>query len=86
MKSNKKLAQSLVEYGLILALVAVIAIGALQLLGQKVNQAAEKSGSQIDAGVKDAAQSYCESLGTDKYEWTTTDATTGAGTCRYKGD
>jgi len=84
MKSNKKLAQSLVEYGLILALVAVIAIGALQLLGKKINEAAEKSGSQVDAGVKSAAQAYCESLGSD-YTWAQTNAETGAGTCKYNG-
>ena len=70
MKSNKKLAQSLVEYGLILALVAVVAIATLQLLGKKVNEAAEKSGDSVITTTDNAAKAYCDALGSD-YKWTT---------------
>ena len=70
MKNNKKLAQSLVEYGLILALVAVVAIATLQLLGKKVNEAAEKSGDSVITTTDNAARAYCDALG-DGYSWTT---------------
>ena len=62
MKSNKKLAQSLVEYGLILALVAVVAIAALQFLGKKVNEAATEAGSSVVTQTQSAAEAYCTSL------------------------
>ena len=62
-KVMKKRAQSLVEYGLILALVAVVAVGALQLLGKKVNDAAVKTGKSIDMQTDNAPQKYCESIG-----------------------
>lgn len=61
-KSMKKRAQSLVEYGLILALVAIIAITALKYLGQKVNSAATTAGSQVETQANQAAEAYCESL------------------------
>ena len=63
MKSNKKLAQSLIEYGLILALVAVIAITALRVLGQKVNDAAVTAGDQVNKSTSQAAEAYCKQLG-----------------------
>ena len=63
MKSNKKLAQSLVEYGLILALVAVVAVGALQLLGKKVHDAAVKTGTSIDMQTDNAPENYCTAIG-----------------------
>lgn len=60
MKKPIKLAQSLIEYGLILALVAVVAIAALQILGKKVNDAATTAGDNIDKTSQNAAQTYCE--------------------------
>ncbi len=60
MKSIKRKAQSLIEYGLILALVAVVAIAALQILGKKVNNAATTAGEHIDKTSQNAAQTYCE--------------------------
>lgn len=60
MKSNKKLAQSLIEYGLILALVAVVAIAALQILGQRVNNAAVTAGENVENSAENAAKTYCE--------------------------
>jgi Flp pilus assembly pilin Flp len=60
---NKKRAQSLVEYGLILALVAVIAIAALQVLGQKVQQSASTAGNTVSKATDNAATAYCTSIG-----------------------
>ncbi len=64
-KSN---AQSLVEYALILALVTVIAITALQFLGQRVNTAVTGVGDDVEKTTQDAAKTYCEGLGSG-YSW-----------------
>lgn len=66
--NKKSSAQSLVEYALILALVTVIAITALQFLGQKVNTAVEGVGDNVETTTKDAAKTYCEGLGSG-YTW-----------------
>ena len=69
MKFNtKSKAQSLVEYALILALVTVIAITALQFLGQKVNTAVTGVGDDVQTTTENAAKTYCEGLGTG-YSW-----------------
>ena len=60
-KKQKK-AQSLVEYGLILALVAIIAIAALQLLGEKVQDSAKKAGDTIESASNNSAELYCKSI------------------------
>ena len=64
MKNNKKIAQSLIEYGLILALVAVVAIAALQFLGKQVNSAATKAGDSVVTQTETAASAYCDSIAT----------------------
>ena len=64
-KSN---AQSLVEYALIFALVTVIAITALQFLGQRVNTAVTGVGDDVEKTTQDAAKTYCEGLGSG-YSW-----------------
>lgn len=61
--NKKSKAQSLVEYALILALVTVIAITALQFLGQKVNNAVTGVADDIESNTNNAAQTYCESIG-----------------------
>jgi pilus assembly protein Flp/PilA len=61
-RKNKKRAQSLVEYGLILALVAVIAIAALQVLGTKIQQASTTAGNTVTDAATNAAEAYCQSL------------------------
>lgn len=43
--------QGLVEYGLILALVSVIAIAALQLLGTKVNHTLSEVTTELEGAV-----------------------------------
>ena len=69
MKFNaKSKAQSLVEYALILALVTVIAITALQFLGQKVNTAVTGVGDDVETTTENAAETYCKGLGTG-YTW-----------------
>ena len=62
MKSIKKTAQSLIEYGLILALVAVVAIAALQILGKRVNNAATNAGNTVETSSQNAAEAYCKSI------------------------
>jgi len=63
MKRNKKKGQSLVEYGLILALVAVIAIAALQLLGDRVQTAADTAGTTVQTATTNAGATYCAHAG-----------------------
>ena len=67
----KKRAQSLVEYGLILALVAVVAIAALQFLGKRVNDAAQKAGDSVVTQTESAAEAYCKSLEASGCSWST---------------
>ncbi len=56
--NNKKKAQSLVEYALILALVTIVAITALQFLGKKVNDSVQGVGGTIKEQTEDAAENY----------------------------
>ena len=77
-KVMKKRAQSLVEYGLILALVAVVAVGALQLLGKKVNDAAVKTGKSIDMQTDNAPENYCTAIGC---KWSTPGSAEGECDC-----
>lgn len=44
---NEESGQGMVEYGLILALVAIIAIGALKIVGDKVNGTFTKVGESL---------------------------------------
>lgn len=57
-----KKGQSLIEYALILALVTIIAITALQLLGGRVNNAVESAGNNMEAGAKNAGETYCAGI------------------------
>lgn len=69
MKLDKKLAnkkskaQSLIEYALILAMVTVIAVTALQLLGQNMSNTLKKSAETINTGADDVQRKACVSLG-----------------------
>jgi len=63
MLKRAKKGQSLVEYGLILALVSVIAIAALQLMGGKINDSVTRAGDQIDKASNSATDVYCKSIG-----------------------
>lgn len=64
-KKTAKKGQSLVEYGLILGLVAVIAIAALQLMGSKINAAATTAGTQVEDASSNSGSAYCTSIDGD---------------------
>lgn len=60
MKNIKKNAQSLIEYGLILALIAVIAITVLSKFSSSINKTSQ-SDSDINGGTE-ALINYCKSI------------------------
>lgn len=64
----KKSAQSLIEYGLILALVAVIAVTVLSKFGKTISTAADKTNTTVSSVSENASATYCDSLtdATDK--------------------
>ena len=62
MKSMKKSAQSLIEYGLILALVAVVAVTVLGKFGKTMSGAADQANTTVSSVGANASKSYCESL------------------------
>ena len=72
--NSKKKAQSLIEYALILAMVAVVAIAALQLLGNNIGNALGQAGSVIGSGAQDSGEQACtamnEGLGTGNGSFT----------------
>ena len=68
LKVTKKKAQSLIEYALILAMVAVVAIAALQLLGQNVGNALRGAGDVVGEGSDKAGENACKAMG-DGFEW-----------------
>lgn len=63
MKSTKKTAQSLIEYGLILALVAVIAVTVLSRFGQTMTNVGNTTNDNVNNATTNATQSYCTSIG-----------------------
>lgn len=67
MKKTKKYAQALVEYGLILALVAIIALAVLSKLGATITEAGNKAGSTVSDVSNNASLNYCTSIGCSGY-------------------
>ena len=66
---TKKRAQSLIEYGLIIALIAVVAVAILSKFGKTMDSASTRSNSVVTASAGNAMQDYCNSLpGTAKSE------------------
>lgn len=60
-------AQSLIEYGLIMALVAVIAVTVLSKFGKTMNSAADRTNTTVTNVSNNAASTYCSTLtGDDK--------------------
>lgn len=49
-KKKKELGASLVEYGLLVALIAVMSIAAVKGLGQNINKQAKKVSLELDSG------------------------------------
>jgi len=68
MKNIKKSAQSLIEYGLILALVAVIAITVLSKFGKSINNTGDKASNTLNQTSDKAANDYCKDIGKTKFE------------------
>ena len=64
----KKQAQSLIEYGLILALVAVVAVVILGKFSKSITKVGEQANSAVSASGDNAMCNYCNSLvdATDK--------------------
>lgn len=64
----KKNAQSLIEYGLILALVAVIAVTVLSKFGKTMTSVGNKTDATVTSASDNSACAYCNSLtdATDK--------------------
>lgn len=57
----KKQAQSLIEYGLILALVAVVAIVVLGKFSSSITNVGNKASSAVNNSANNATNSYCQS-------------------------
>lgn len=62
-KIMKKQAQSLIEYGLILAMVAVISIVILGKFGNTLTTAATNTDKSVSDATANATASYCTSIG-----------------------
>lgn len=63
MKNMKKHAQSLIEYGLILALVAVVAVTILGRFSNSINNVGTHSNDAINAAGNNSVSNYCTSIG-----------------------
>lgn len=59
----KKTAQSLIEYGLILALVAIIALAVLTKMGKSVSDAGNNSGNTIQNASNESGNAFCDQTG-----------------------
>jgi len=71
MKNIKKSAQSLIEYGLILALVAVIAVTVLGKFGKTLTNVGDKTNTAVSSASDNATDSYCKSIGSTGVDTTT---------------
>lgn len=59
----KRQAQSLIEYGLILALVAVVAVTILGKFGKTMNDMGERTNTTVSNVSNNASNNYCTSIG-----------------------
>lgn len=78
-KNKKSKAQSLIEYALILAMVTVIAVTALQLLGQNMSNTLKKSADTINTGTDAVQKAACEAMGGT---WSASGGEEGVGSCQ----
>lgn len=62
MKNMKKKAQSLIEYGLILALVAVIAVTVLSKFGGTITNVGARTDTAVSSASNNAMQNYCSGI------------------------
>mgnify|MGYP001805934971 CR=1 FL=1 len=63
MENMRRKAQSLIEYGLILALVAVIAVVILGKFGKTLTDVGNRTNSDVNAASQNATANYCTSIG-----------------------
>lgn len=63
MRNLKKSAQSLIEYGLILALVAIIALAVLSKLGKSVTNVGNNTSNTIEDVSSNSGATYCDAAG-----------------------
>jgi len=61
-KQTKKRAQSLIEYGLILALVAIVALTVMSKLGQSVGKSGDNAANTLNQTSDNAMNNYCGSV------------------------
>lgn len=66
MKNIKKKAQSLIEYGLILALVAIIALTVLGKFGKSITNVGDKASNSVNTAGNNAQNNYCKSVDATK--------------------
>lgn len=71
MEKFRKSAQSLIEYGLILALVAVIAITVLTKFGGSITNVGNQASNTVNTTGNNATNNYCTSIGKTKYNSST---------------
>lgn len=67
-KDSKKKAQSLIEYALILGLVAIVAVTILSKLSKSINDVGEKANTAIEKGAGNAMSDYCKQIGQGSYD------------------
>ncbi len=82
--NTKKKAQSLIEYALILAMVAVVAIAALQLLGNNIGGALRGAADTVGTGAQNAGKNACDAMG-EGFTWNEDANNAAGGTCEYTG-
>lgn len=58
-----KKAQSLIEYGLILALVAIVAVTILGKFSTSINKVGDQANSAVESSGDNAMTGYCNSIG-----------------------
>lgn len=79
-KNSKKKAQSLIEYGLILALVALIALTVLSKFGKSITDVGDRANNAISTAGSKALDNYCKGIdpAKAKYNESTGECTSGS--------
>ena len=73
MRNSRKKAQSLIEYGLILALVAIVAISVMAKFGTQVTKSGDNAVNAMNETSSGSMNTYCNSIkgGTAGYNTST---------------
>ncbi len=64
----KKTAQSLIEYGLILALVAIVALAVLSKFGGTIGNMGNNTSNTVENVSGNAGETYCQSAGLGAFD------------------